>query len=361
MDIYETSDNGSPNKNDDHIAIEQIIQNTSYINGTTFDDSSIFPLWPLIHNNDPLVGDKFRVGVKSTKKVCRPTCKCLKSKSKKNCVYYHSFTDAENDGYKPCHKCYAEQKSFVTPALVPRVVFKTLMSKKRLTLNEWADALQKKNKQTDVLLKKCDISVNEVKRVYKEKKPMKKKRSVNQASAVTANKNNSEFTTDIIQESSQTSCKSECVHFSNIDHDYNKLEHCFPPLIPQIYSHTMNNNELKMNESLYTESIDDIMDLELKSQTSTIVTGQIPTKHSYNYNTIESPEASWSNYNQSETNFQKFPINLQASDTSFQQNDNLYFWNKTSAFETDNHLDVDTFLQEILLDKEEYLENSTDS
>lgn len=95
----------------------------------------------------------FFVGVKTTSVFCIATCRARKPKLK-NVVFYTSFKEALDNGYRPCKICKPTQNAHQTPEQVERAI-------------TWVKE-HPKEKITDVQLRQKQISPEVVRRWFKK-------------------------------------------------------------------------------------------------------------------------------------------------------------------------------------------------
>lgn len=60
--------------------------------------------WNAVKNNDKSYEGKFYYGVKTTGIFCLPSCKS-KLPLRKNVMFFHSYQEAINTGFRPCKRC----------------------------------------------------------------------------------------------------------------------------------------------------------------------------------------------------------------------------------------------------------------
>ena len=70
--------------------------------------------WTAVKNNDPAAEDKFYYGVKTTGIFCLPSCKS-KLPLKENIMFFDSYEQAVNSGFRPCKRCRPDMYSTYAP------------------------------------------------------------------------------------------------------------------------------------------------------------------------------------------------------------------------------------------------------
>lgn len=70
--------------------------------------------WNAVRNNDKTADGKFYYGVKTTKIFCLPSCKS-KLPKEKNVVFFDSYKQAIDMGFRPCKRCRPDLNSTYSP------------------------------------------------------------------------------------------------------------------------------------------------------------------------------------------------------------------------------------------------------